>query len=165
MTTPTTARPTPPQGDASAIVTELMAEIRENRKAPPPPRRLPPWVRATGATVGMAVCAWLWIAPPSWILPPPLPPVTSQQRESSARLAIVLQASRVDAYRTRTGRLPANTVEAGINYPEISYQRLDSATYQLSMDPGSGRITYRSTEPRDRFLASSEAKTLGGGKP
>jgi hypothetical protein len=163
MTTPTTSRPTPSKPDANAIVSELMAEIRENRKAAPPPRRLPPWARSLMAFAGVAVSAWLWIAPPAALLPPPPPKIPDEQHEASARLAIILQASRIDGFVNRHGRLPNSATEAGIPYPEIRYRKLDATTYELAMDPGTGALTWRSTERRDQFVGSSRS-VLGGGK-
>ena len=163
MTTPTTSRPTPSRPDANAIVSELMAEIRENRKEAPPPKRLPAWASSLMAVGGIAMSVWLWIAPPAALLPPPPPTISPDQRDASARLAIILQASRIDAFVAKHGRLPVTGNEAGIPYPEVRYRKLDATTYELAMDPGTGSLTWRSTEPRDQFVGSSRS-VLGGGK-
>ena len=107
--------------------------------------------------------AWLWIAPPAALLPSPPPKISAEQREASARLVIILQASRIDAFVAKNGRLPATGSEAGIPYPEILYRKLDATTYELAMDPGHGALTWRSTEPRDQFVGTSRS-VLGGGK-
>lgn len=158
--TVSTARPTP-RGDADAIVSDLMAEIRERKKAPPPARRLPPWVRYSTLIVLWAICAWFWIAPPAALLPIQTSVITPEQRHAGARLALVLHASRVDAFRARTGRLPSSATEAGIAAPEINYRRISDDVYELAIDSGTNWVFYRSNVPRDEFLGHSVDSVTG----
>lgn len=156
-------RPTP-HGDANAIVSDLMAEIRERKKAPPPPRQLPQWARYSLLMLLWAVCAWFWIAPPAALLPEQSTVITAEQRHAGARLALALHASRVDAFRARTGRLPATAREAGISTPEINYRRLSADVYELAIDSGTNWVLYRSDVPRDEFLGHS-VDSVTGAKP
>ena len=151
MTTP--ARPTP-KANVAALVTEIMEEARKNADAPAPSRsrRLPSYV---AAGVVCTMCAWIWMAPPAWLFPRPTPAPSREYREASIRVALALHAQRIEAYRASHGRLPRGKQEVGIVADQIVYDRGDSLAFELSAQVDGQRVSYKSSQPRDRYLADA----------
>jgi hypothetical protein len=149
----TPARPTP-KANVAAMVNEILDEARQNAAEPAqkPARRIPAWV---SLVLLVALCAWVWVAPPEWLVPRPAAPPSVEYRRASARVALALHAQRIDAYRATRGRLPRNATEAGIRTGDFEYTRLDTLTYELSSRVSGEVIAYRSTQPRDQFLAAA----------
>jgi hypothetical protein len=151
MTTP--ARPTP-RANVAALVTEIMEEARKNAEEPAPSRsRLIPSYVAAGLV--FALCAWAWIAPPAWLVPRPVAAPSREYREASARVALALHAQRIDAYRLSHGRLPRTKQEVGIMSDQIVYDRTDSLSFELSSPVDGQPVSYKSSQPRDRYLAEA----------
>jgi hypothetical protein len=151
MTTP--ARPTP-KANVAAIVTEIMEEARKNAEQPAPSRsRVVPSYVAAGLV--FAMCAWAWLAPPAWLVPPPIAAPSREYREASTRVALALHAQRVEAYRASHGRLPRTKQEVGIASDEISYDRPDSLSFELTASIDGQPVSYKSSQPRDRYLAEA----------
>ena len=152
MTTP--ARPTPKSNNVAALVTEIMEEARKNAEAPAPPRsRTVPTYIAAG--IIFALCAWAWIAPPPWLVPPPVSAPSRDYREASTRVALALHAQRIEAYRAAHGRLPATKQEVGIATDQIDYDRTDSLSFELVSRVDGQPVSYKSSQPRDRYLADA----------
>ena len=151
MTTP--ARPTP-KVNVAALVTEIVEEARKNAEEPAPSksRVLPSYV---AAGLVFALCAWAWIAPPAWLVPGPVAAPSREYRKASARVALALHAQRVEAFRSSHGYLPRSKQEVGIASDQIVYQVTDSASFELSSRVDGENVTYRSSEPRDRYLAEA----------
>jgi hypothetical protein len=151
MTTP--ARPTP-KANVAALVTEIMEEAKKNAEQPAPSKsRLIPSYIAAGLV--FALCAWAWIAPPDWLVPTPIAAPSREYREASARVALALNAQRIDAYRSAHGRLPRTKQEVGIAGDQFSYDATDSLTFELTARVDGTPVTYKSTQPRDRYLAEA----------
>jgi hypothetical protein len=152
MTTP--ARPTPRHNNVAAIVSEIVEEARKNAEAPAPSRsRAVPSYIAAG--VVFAMCAWAWIAPPAWLVPQPVGAPSRDYREASARVALALHAQRIEAYRASHGRLPGTKQEVGIASEQIAYDRTDSLSFELVSRVDGQPVTYKSSQPRDRYLAEA----------
>jgi hypothetical protein len=151
MTTP--ARPTP-KANVAALVTEIMEEVRKNAEEPAPSRSRG-IVSYVAAGVVFALCAWAWIAPPSWLVPRPVTAPSREYREASARVALALHAQRIDAYRASHGRLPRTKQEVGIASDQIVYDRSDSVTFELTSTVDGQSVSYKSSQPRDRYLAEA----------
>ena len=151
MTTP--ARPTP-KANVAAMVSEIMEEARKNAEeaSPAPSRRIS---SALAAVVVMALCVWAWIAPPTWLVPPPVAPPTREYREASTRVALALHAQRIEAYRASHGRLPRTKQEVGIVSDQVTYDRADSLSYELISRVDGQPVSYKSSQPRDRYLAEA----------
>jgi hypothetical protein len=149
----TPARPTP-KANVAALVTEIMEEARKNAEqpAPPPSRRVPSYI---SAAIVFALCAWAWIAPPAWLVPQPPAAPSRDYREASTRVALALHAQRIEAYRASHGRLPRTKEEVGIMSSEVAYERADSASFALTLRVDGQPVTYRSSQPRDRYLAEA----------
>lgn len=151
MTTP--ARPTP-KANVAALVTEIMEEARKNAEEPAASksRLLPSYI---SAAIVCALCAWAWIAPPTWLVPQPVAAPSRDYREASARVALALHAQRVEAFRASHGRLPRTKQEVGIASAEIDYLRTDSLAFELSARVDGQPVSYKSSQPRDRYLAEA----------
>jgi transcriptional repressor NrdR len=74
-------------------------------------------------------------------------PVTEDQ--------LALHAQRVEAYRASHGRLPRTKQEVGIASDEISYDRPDSLSFELTASIDGQPVSYKSSQPRDRYLAEA----------
>lgn len=151
MTTP--ARPTS-KANVAAIVGEIMEEQRKNAEQPAAStsRLMPSYV---SATLVFAMCAWAWIAPPAWLVPRPVAAPSREYREASARVALALHAQRIEAYRASHGRLPRSKQEVGIPSDQISYDRTDSLNFELASRVDGQPVIYKSSQPRDRYLAEA----------
>ena len=151
MTTP--ARPTP-KVNVAALVTEIVEEAKKNAEDPAPSRSrfLPSYV---AAGLVFALCAWAWIAPPAWLVPRPVAAPSREYREASARVALALNAQRIEAFRASHGHLPRTKQEVGIASDQIVYERTDSLTFELASKVDGQPVTYKSTQPRDRYLAEA----------
>ena len=151
MTTP--ARPTP-KVNVAALVTEIVEEARRNAEEPAPSKsRVIPSYVAAGLV--FALCAWVWVAPPAWLVPQPVAAPSRDYREASTRVALALHAQRVEAFRASHGYLPRSKQEVGIASDQIVYQANDSLTFQLSAIVDGETVTYKSTQQRDRYLAEA----------
>ncbi len=151
MTTP--ARPTP-KVNVAALVTEIVEEARKNAEAPAPSKsRIIPSYVAAGLV--FALCAWAWVAPPAWLVPRPIAAPSRNYREASTRVALALHAQRVEAFRSSHGYLPRSKQEVGIASDQIVYVVTDSLAFQLSARVDGETVTYRSSQPRDRYLAEA----------
>ena len=150
MTTP--ARPTS-KANVAAIVGEIMEEQRKNAEVPASRSRFIPSYVA--ATLVFALCAWAWVAPPAWLVPRPVAAPSREYREASARVALALHAQRIEAYRASHGRLPRSKNEVGILSDQITYDRADSVNFELGSRVDGQPVTYKSSQPRDRYLAEA----------
>jgi hypothetical protein len=150
MTTP--ARPTP-KVNVAALVTEIVEEARRNAEEPAPSKsRVIPSYVAAGLV--FALCAWAWVAPPAWLVPRPIAAPSRNYREASTRVALALHAQRVEAFRSSHGYLPRSKQEVGIASDQIVYEVSDSL-FQLSASVDGETVSYKSSQPRDRYLAEA----------
>lgn len=106
------------------------------------------------------VLVYLAFSPPAWLSPPPPPMPTVEERVASDRLAIFLQAQRVEGYRSSTGRLPSTLGEAGEAIPGIGYEVLGDGVYALTSLRDTS-VRYTSRDSLHGFLGQS-TKLLGG---
>jgi hypothetical protein len=92
------------------------------------------------------------IAPPQWARPAPPARLTSSERAQSLRMALLLQAQQVEAFRVRTQRLPVTLAELTRTLPGVRYVRSGSRGYQLIAYEADGNaIVYDSTDPTPAF--------------
>jgi hypothetical protein len=146
------ARPTP-RANVAALVNEIVEEAKKNAEEPAPKSRRGPSYVAAGLVFLM--CGWVWIAPPAWLLPKPVSAPSREYREASTRVALALHAQRIEAYRASHGRLPRTKQEVGISSEMVAYDRTDSLTFELVSSVDGQPVTYKSTQPRDRYLAEA----------
>jgi len=110
--------------------------------------------------IALAVALVLWIRPPGFLLPasPATPPAAVV--EANHRMAIVLQAQRIEHFRRVTRRLPDTLDEVGPVVPGLRYERLDANDYRLRAGEGEGAVTWDSTEALRTFAGSAD-RALG----
>jgi hypothetical protein len=158
--------PSSEQERASAIASvlrdqEQKAQVRGRIRPPGDKPLLPQLLYLVLAT---AVSVYVWFGSPSWLEPDAVPPPPVSVEEASVRLAIFLQAQRIEAYREENGRLPAFLEEAGPRAPGVSYRRMDSRTYLIRGQGERVGLTYTSDQAPDLFLGRGEdilARALG----
>ena len=149
MTPP--ARPTP-KANVAALVTEIMEEARKNAEEPAPSRsRLVPSYVAAGLVI--ALCAWAG-SRPGMARSRPVAAPSREYREASARVALALHAQRIEAYRHRTDASRDETGSRHRQRPD-RLRRTDSLSFELSSPVDGQPVTYKSSQPRDRYLAEA----------
>ena len=144
-----------PESARARMVQEVLRE-QEAKDAVRHPPAGPPGTTTfrIGATALVAIVAlWLWLLPPAWIeftAPPPLP---VQVEEAGLRMAIYLQAQRIERFRRERGRLPDVLAEAGEPLSGVSYDRLDAGTFRLTGAGANMELTYHSADSIAAFVA------------
>jgi hypothetical protein len=78
-----------------------------------------------------------------------------EYREASTRVALALHAQRIEAYRATHGRLPRTKLEVGITTDQVTYDRRDSLSFELTSNVDGEPISYKSSQARDRYLAEA----------
>lgn len=138
----------PVQGGADRY--EALLEVLEQQAArvpdedgPPPGRR----GRSVAVAVLAVITAWLWLMPPTWLVPPAPPPRPLAEEEAALRFTMYLQAQRIRVYELEHGELPATLTDAGEPAEGLSYDVLAPGLYELVGTTDRLRLTYRSDEP------------------
>lgn len=135
--------------------------VRKTAGKPRKRRRLHP---ATPLAL-LPLTVWLWVAPPAFLGPRPLPELSPERREAGTRVTMTLLARRINAWsEEHSGRLPADLAEAGEEQGEIRYLRLTPTTYRLRAEVGPSTIDYLSSERLDSFVAEAKRTIEGGAK-
>lgn len=102
----------------------------------------------------IVVTVWLWVLPPSWLIPsPPAGPSVAEQ-EAGLRFGVYLQAQRIRAYELEHGSLPETLEDAGPSIPGVSYAVLGSGFYELTGETDRARVTYRSNQPLREWVGA-----------
>jgi hypothetical protein len=117
--------------------------------------------RPVVAGVLVLAAAGVWAAQ-LWAWRPERRAPSPAEREGGLRYQVVEQASAVEVYRERTGRLPRTLAEAGAEAPNVSYQVLDSATYRLVARDSLASVAWRSDSSLARFIGASALKMKEG---
>ena len=106
------------------------------------------------ALVIVLVAGAVAAVPPGWVRPDPPAQLGGAERASHLRVALLLQAQQVEAFRVRAQRLPASLVEVTRTLPGVRYVRSGSRSYQLIAYEANGNaIVYDSTSPTAPFGA------------
>lgn len=120
--------------DRERILAEALAHAEEQEERhrirfPFDPRR-GRW--KSPLALGILVVAGLIAAfPPRWIAGRPLPAPTSAQLDRGLRIALVLQAGEIEAFRAREGRLPRSLGEVGARFDDLLFVRSSGRVFQL----------------------------------
>ena len=116
--------------DAVAAVLKHAAERDEAALKKEPPKQQSKWMLPLG--VNLAVLAlYLLIAPPQWVDLNRIEPPSAASQVESLRVAMFLQAKRIEAYVMEHGELPAELDDAGSALPGVEYLRQGLNRYQL----------------------------------
>lgn len=109
------------------------------------------------ALVLAPITVWLWLAPPAFLGPTPLPEVSLERRAVGLKAEMVLLAKRIEAWSAENdGKLPADLAEADEERGDIRYLRLTATTYRLRAEVDTLTIDYNSTEPLKEFFADAK---------
>ena len=103
------------------------------------------------------VVSGLFAAFPPERIAGPLPPSVQQgDLELGLRAAVYLQASQVEVFRLRTGRLPESLAELPTHLPGLRLVRSNNRVYQIvGRRPGGGVVVYDSAHPARGFAAAA----------
>jgi len=123
------------------------------------PKKQPKWMLPLGINLGV-FAVYLLIAPPAWVVVSPLeaPPVEEQLED--LRLAMYMQAQRVESYRQQNGRLPTELVEAGSPVPGVEYNVIGIGRYQLVATVGGEALIYDSSDSAAEWVGEGATRKL-----
>ena len=120
------------------------------------------WMLPLG--INLAVFAvYLLIAPPSWVTVHPIENPNAGRVVEDLRLAMYLQAQRIESYRIRNGRLPEDLSETGSTLPNIRYVPLGVTEYQLVGTVQDTALVYDSDTPSADFVGEAANRLTAGG--
>lgn len=142
--------------DALRGVIDKAAADREAGALPPPPPGVGarPWVAAVMVVVCVAV--WLVDLPGIDVAEVPGPP--PDVREAGLRIAIAIQARRIEDFRDVEHRVPGRPDEAGTPIEGIEYRRVDSATYELRVPHDGDTLVYHSSQRIEDFVGDAGSR-------
>ena len=98
---------------------------------------------------------YLWFGNPSWVAPTLPDPVTAEAAEAGLRVAMYFQAQRIESFRSANGRLPDTLEEMGSAPAEMSYQRLDTRSYQLVGQSRGATLSFNSEQAITQFVGDA----------
>ena len=105
---------------------------------------------------------YVLIAPPGWIVVAPLEAPPLEEQADDMRLAMYMQAMRVDAYHAENGVLPGTLEDAGSSVPGVQYFVMGANRYELIASIGTEVVRYDSSESANAWVGSGAASKLRG---
>ncbi len=102
-----------------------------------------------------ALTAWIWLAPPEWMMPPAAPVPTQTFVEASDRVALYLVGQQVKQYERAHGRLPSSLGDIGQRGAAVKYDTTANGQFELTSRSGATFLRYRSDEVPDSLLRTS----------
>lgn len=102
----------------------------------------------------VVMTVWLWVLPPSWLIPPPPAGPSVAEQEAGLRFGVYLQAQRIRVYQLERGVLPETLEDAGPSIPGVSYTLIAPGLYELTGETDRVRVTYRSSQPLREWVGS-----------
>lgn len=145
---------------AEVMQDQALREVEREVWTPRPGTTRP---RIAAAVVLALVAAWFWILPPAMVRPPQAPAPSPERAEAGLRVAVALQADRIEQFRRETGRLPDRVDEAGESLPGVSYTRVDAQTFQLRAAADQTVVVYESGDSMT-VLMRNALRTLRDGR-
>jgi hypothetical protein len=121
-------------------------------------RRLARW-KSLAASVVLVLAGVVAVAPPAWVRPEPPAQLTAGARARGIRLALLLQAQQIEAYRVRTNELPETLDVLPATLPGVRYARSGRSYQLVAFDPAGTPIVYDASDPSPAFLILSGALT------
>lgn len=106
----------------------------------------------------VAACAWIWFGDPPFLRAPAAPEPTAAERDAGRRLALYLQAQRIEHFRVTHARLPVTLIEAGSQLEGVRYDVFPGDRYRLIWETDEKPLVLRSMDRPDVFLGSSLAR-------
>lgn len=148
--------------DAVEAVLKHAAEREKAAKEKQPRKPPPKWMLPLGIQLSV-IAVYLLALPPKWIVVNPIPERNPVEAVEQLRVAMYLQAQRVNDYKIEHGQLPETLSDAGSAIEGVEYHRQGVNSYQLVATVGEEALVYDSNAPSEEFGASV-AKRLGGGQ-
>jgi hypothetical protein len=140
------------------------AEHKEARyRVPLADTRLIARWKSLAATVVLVLAGVVAVAPPAWVTPEPPAQITPGARARGLRLALLLQAQQVEAYRVRTSQLPETLDVLPAVLPGVRYARSGRSYQLVAFDPAGSPIVYDAADPSPVFRTIAGALTPPSG--
>lgn len=109
-------------------------------------------IKAGIATGILLIAALVGVRPPGLLVPDPPASLTQADRTQGVRVALLLQAQQVEAFRVQAGRLPNSIAEVETSLPGIRLVKSSNRLYQLIAYTSEGEpIVYDSEVPAPEF--------------
>jgi hypothetical protein len=147
--------------DAVAAVLHHAAIHDEAAAARPAPKKQAKWMLPLGINLGV-FAVYLLLAPPAWVVMNPIASQPIEERVDDLRLAMYMQAMRVDSYMQTHGELPATLEDAGSAIPGVDYIRQGVDRYRLVAAVGEETLLYDSTESAAEWVGEAADALRGG---
>ena len=148
--------------DALAAVLTHAAERDEAAEHKQGPKKQSKWMLPLGVNLGV-FAVYLLIASPDWVVMNKIDSAPIAEQAEDMRLAIFMQASRVDVYRLQNGQLPASLADAGSPVEGLSYNVIGPDQYELVVTIETEVLRYDSSQPVGEWVgAGAKDKLLGG---
>jgi len=128
------------------------AEHKEARyRVPLADARRVAWLKSTAAAVLIVAAGVVAVAPPAWVQPESPAVLSEETRARGLRLALLLQAHQVEAYRVRAQQLPVSLDDLPMKLDGVRYTR-SGRSYQLVAFTLNGEaIVYDAADPSSAF--------------
>jgi hypothetical protein len=164
-TGPSGPKPTPPNGSRAQVeralalrdVMDHAVKVHNETARPMTPRKS----RAREIAIAvvflplLAFSAYSWIARPEFVWGPKAGPLPTVQQEAGLRFAMLLLATRIEAYRKAQGQYPSTLAALGETIPGVFYVLLTDRQFELRATEGGMPIVFRSNESPDAFLGNT----------
>lgn len=110
------------------------------------------WWKGGVAAALLLVATLIAVRPPGFVTPPAPATLSQADREYGVRVALLLQAQQVEAFRTREQRLPDALTEVPVIIPGVRFVTAGNRVYQLVAPGPDGRaLIYDSASPAPEF--------------
>ena len=148
-----------PKEDLSHLLREavrhsVQIEREASVAAVPKTSRAKPIAVGLFCALSLGFCAWSFIARPAFIWGTPPVAIPAQRAEAGVRLAMYLQARRLDLYREREGEYPERLRDVGGD-TALGYRRIDDTHFALAATVGNRQLVLTSDADREAFLGNS----------
>ena len=140
------------RSDVSRLVSEALedqaARVRRQEVASKlaRPRRS---VAGPAAALLLGMTAWIWVAPPAFIRPEPLPEIPQEALDAGLRMDLYVASLRIEAYRDSVGQLPATlgAVLDSVEADGLVYDQLGGGVFRLTGVRGEVAVVHSSDRP------------------
>jgi hypothetical protein len=122
-------------------------------------------LKGAAASVLILAAGVVAVAPPAWVRPEPPAALSEAAYTRGVRLALLLQAHQVEAYRVRTQQLPASLDDLPMKLDGLRYARSGRSYQLVAFLPGGDAIVYDAAAPSAAFRALEGALAHVHGEP
>jgi hypothetical protein len=121
-------------------------------------------LKSAAAAVLIVAAGVVALAPPAWVQPEPPAVLSEGARARGLRLALLLQAHQVEAYRVRTQQLPGSLDVLPVKLDGVRYTRSGRSYQLVAFTPAGDAIVFDASDPSPPFrvLEGALAPLHGG---